>query len=333
MDAKLEKKVDLLAQNYILVRNAAKLDWGQSVCLGALMFTQRDRLAEESRIRSCRKLLKSKVSYVSNFRGLTSLALLCKMSMQNNPDAYLNDLMEAYKALTADKILRSESLVYAAEAMAEGVDKDRYEEVAKGAWDALAKMKFAHPFLTSQDDTAIATLLVMSGLDIDTVLANADEIYNRMKDSGFKFNKNALQSISLILALSDKPVEEKCQKFTELRKALKDARHGLGGNEVVLLAAFVNSDMPIETIVEEISAVDDALKGKKGFGNILGCGYEMRRLFAAALVLQAHEENEVGTVTSQVNALTTIIVQQVITLIILLVVISSSSAAASSGAH
>mgnify|MGYP004444582065 FL=1 len=330
MDANLAKKIDLLAQNYITVSKSGKLEFGQAACLGALMFTQNDAVADEAKIRACRKILKGRVSILSNFRGCTNLALLCRMALQEDPEAYLDDVMCAYKALSAKKTFRSETLVFAAEAMTEGVEEDRYAQVAEDSWAVIEKMKSNHPLLTSQSDATLAAMLVMSGLDVDAVLSEAEEIYERMKGTGFKLHKNALYSISIILALSDKPVEEKCQRFTELRNALKVAGHRIWANELPVLAAFVNIDAPNETIVEQICATDSVLSKKKGFTNLLGCGAEMRRLFAAALVLQAHEEDKFGPATSQSSALASVIVEQVIMTIILIIVVTSVSVSSSS---
>ena len=327
MNEKLQAKIDLIADNYITVSKSGRLDMTMVASLGALLFTAENVTADEQKIRDCRKILKDKTGVFSNFRGYTNLATLCRMTMQEDPEAWLDSVLKAYECVAEGKakLLRSESLVLTAMAIAAQADPADYQRVANEAWELLHKMSEVHPLLTGQEDLTVAAMMVMGGLDADAVLAEAEDIYERLKPTSFKLNKDVLQSISMIMALSDKPVEEKCAWFASLRQALKDAGHKLAWDQLAVLAAFVNVDATIPEIVEQIAAADDELKHRKGFG-MMTCGAGLRRLYCAALVLQTYNSDAADIAADQANALVSLIVQQITAAIILAVIIASMSA-------
>lgn len=86
-------------------------------------------------------------------------------------------------------------------------------------------MQEKHPLLTNFDDFGIAAMLAVTDIDIDKQLEEAEVCYNLLKKSGFKLNKDALQTISHIMALSDEPIEKKTIRFAKIRDDLKAAKH------------------------------------------------------------------------------------------------------------
>lgn len=323
MDVRLKEKCDLLADNYLVTKSSAKLDFDQAAALGALLYTGENAQASEAVIRENRALLKSKVGMFNNLRGYANLSLLCKMATSDDPNAYVDKVLAAYEGLKQNRVFHSEYEALTASCIADLVEPERYSEVALEAQDILKKMRAAHPLLTGREDTTIAALLVISGLDIDATLAEAEECYDNLKDSGFTLEKDSLQSISMVLALSDKPVAEKCNRFRELRKSLKEAGSSVWADQLPIVAALVDFDEPVEKLVSEVHEADEYLKTKKGFHGILGLGPQMRRVLASALVLQVHDEKKLGNATATTNALTAVLVQTIIVTIITIIIMTN----------
>lgn len=331
MKESLQRKVDLLDQNTQTVRKSAKLDFSAAANLAALLFTSENLVAEEGAIRANRALLKEHVGAFSNMRGsAANLALIARMCIKPDPEAYLEKVMQAYKTISSSRKLASESLVLAAMAMVEDTDPSEYETAARAAWSNLEQMRETHPLITGQSDFTLCHLIGKSGFDSKQLLENAEVIYQKLKPTGFKLNKDALQSISIILALGDKPIDEKCAKFDEIRTKLVENNHGVFGDELAVLAAFANSDLSVDEAVAEIIEVDNELKHVHGYG-ALACGANLRRLYASTLVLQAYGEEmrtaNAATNTAVATQITETVIFAVIMMIITMIVVTSCMAA------
>ena len=331
MNERIKAKCDLLAENYNVVQSSAKLDFAQAAALGALIYTGKNANAVEQDIRNNRKLLHSKVSAFSNLVGHTNVALLCKMSLSDDPEAYLDKVISAYSNLKRG-IFHSEYEALAASCIADNADPSRYEEIGQKAVEILDKMSELHPWLTGAEDSSIAAMLAMTGLDIDATLAEAEECYKEIKNARFTLSKDALQAVSMILALNSKSKEEKCEYFNRLRNELSNTKSEIFGDQLPILAAFVNVNESTEQIAADIDEANRYLKEKSGFGDWFGIGYKMRVTLAAAVVLQAYQDEagECAIAEAANNAMASIIAQQIVidivmTMIIIAVVVSSSS--------
>ena len=324
MDEKLRAKCDLLAENYLITQNSAKLDWSQAAGLGALIYTNMNITASESDIRSNRALLKKKVGAFNNLRGYTDLALLCKMSLKSNPEAYLDNVMAAYDNLRFG-FFHSEYEALAASSVADFAEPSQYAAVGQKTSEILDVMQKQHPMLTGHEDVSVAALLAMSDMDVEAKLAEADACYEELKHDHFTFAKDALQSVSMILALSDTPVEEKCARFRALRSSLGDAGTHMFACQLPMLAAMVDTDVPVEQVAKDIDEAAKYLKKKKGFGDILGMGHRMRGVLASAIVLQTYQEQaDVSAVNAAAgNAAASVVAQQIILAIIMTIIITS----------
>ena len=325
MNPTIQNKCDLLVDNYYNCWTAAKLDFRQSAALGGLIYTQKNQAANEQTIRSCRRILKKKVGMFNNLRGNTNLALLCKMGMAFNPEAYLDEVLYAYSFIQKKHTYRTEYQALAASCIADFAKPEQFESIVDEAEDILQLMSKKHPLLTSSEDLTLAALLAMADLDVETTLDEADACYNNLKETGsFKLVKNSLQSISMVLALHEGSAEEKCARFMQMRDGLKTANSRMGSSQLPVIAALACMDVPIEQLIEEIHDADVYLKGKWGFSNVIGLGAQMRRVMASAIVLQVHGE-ELGrkNAASSNSAVTAVLVEQIIQQIIMMIIITA----------
>ena len=329
----LYDKCDLLAANYHVVKKSAKLDNTLVQGLGAMMFTQYDCEAVESEIRDCRAIMKSKTGFFSNFNGYTRLALLCKMSLAENAEAYLDAVMSVYENLKQAHVFHSESEVLASSSIVDMVDPAYYQDAIDATLQVFEIMRDQHPLLTTRRDMSLAALLGVSGLDVNPLLDDAEECYQIIRKQSLVLTGEAVQSISAILALHPGSPAEKCERFMQLRNGLKAAGSRLNSEHAPLIAAFVGTSMSADEIIAEVHEADVYLKDKPGFG-AFGLGAQMRRTMAGAMVLKAHEE-EIGAngTSSMVDAITTATVQEVIQQIVTTIIITSAVIASNNASH
>lgn len=129
MNDVLKLKCDLIEKNYKACRSGAKASMSQAVSLAALIYTAKNKLATEEEIRANRAILKEKTGAFSNLRGLTNLALLAKMSEQEDPGKFIENVIAAYDEIKG-KVIRSEFHALAAQVIAENVDPENYADMA-----------------------------------------------------------------------------------------------------------------------------------------------------------------------------------------------------------
>ena len=57
------------------------------------------------RIKECRKMLQDRTGLLSGFQGMVELILISKMSLQANPENYIDDVLAVYKQLRSNKLV------------------------------------------------------------------------------------------------------------------------------------------------------------------------------------------------------------------------------------
>ena len=326
MRQSLKDRCDLLLENEAVMRRAARLEAEETSKVAALTITSRGLHASEDGIRQARTMLKKNTSLLSNWRGIMNTVVLAKMSMEDDPIAYFEEIDGIYKLMRSHTVFSYESQAMCAMTIHDVCPKERWNEAVERTMTQYELARKAHPLLTDHKDMPIFSLAVMSGMDPETFSAHAEECYELLKPL-FKLYPETKQMTSNILALSDKGSKEKVEAFWSLYEDLKAAKHHMSRNyAIAILAPFVELTEPRHQLVTEIGEVDDYLKGKKGYG-LLGVGSSFRRLMAAVLVLQDHEaEINRERTSATYAAITQVIAEQIVEMIITLIVISSVNA-------
>ena len=318
MNQQLQRLCELQIENEQIVRKAGFLEMEELSKMGALFCTAKGQRADPDQIRECKGILKRKVGIFSNFRGCLEYAIRVKMSLEADPESWLDRVLEIYKKLVAGRALPGEILAMTAVTIHErsrGQDVDR---VISRTRDAYARIKQAHKFLTDESDMSFIALMVMCGKDVDRTVEEVEEIYLTLKDR-FRMPSDTAQSVALVLAMSEKPTTQKVEDFVGIYEALKAVKRATSkGKPMSIYAAFADADIPRSELVSEIGEVETWLKGQKGYGILSDS--DVRRVMAATLVLQQHEAIPISmgaaSVVSQVLA------EEVILMIIMLIIIS-----------
>ena len=282
MNEQLRTKCDLLIANKQILSRTFKFDSSLMSLAAASIYMSKNIIADTNTLKQCNKLVKSKASVFSNLRGNSKLPLICKMSLKNNPEVYFTQVKNVYKMLSKNNLLGSEYKVLAAMTICDHLDDKGANYYIDKTNAIYSRMKANHRFLTSDEDFPFAAILAMSDYDIESLVIEMEKDYNLLRE---KFHsRNAVQSLSHILALDSQDANLKCSKVIRIFEQLKSLHHKFGtGIELASLGALSLIDLPENEIVNAIIEVDEYLKLHKGFGN-MSLGKKTRRLYAAQIV-------------------------------------------------
>ena len=296
---------NLLAANIDTIRSVFKMDYQHMQIMGAFTCTVYGVVADEEHIRNCRKLLKSRFSIFSNFRGHLELLLVVKMSLAEDPEDYLDGVVSIYESLNPSGMIGNEARVLAAMILYDNIRPENLDALCDQTVNIYRIMRENHPFLTDQYDLPFAALMAIKGDVIDFQIEDIERCYELISPA-FLLSKNETQTVCHILSLSDKPSEEKSGMFLDMYDAFKDNKIGMTTRCMPILATLVYADISIEDAVYQTIENDEILKQIKEFGSIFGVGTETRRMFAAAkTVLDKIQDDTAveGTVISSVLSL------------------------------
>ena len=128
----------------------------------------------------------------------------------------------------------------------------------------------------------------------------------------YKISPDVAQSAAMVLALSDKPADQKLVSFSSLYNACKAARHATSRDKaMVFYAVFADSAFDLNETAASISEVDDWLKGQKSYG-VFSLGTSERRLFAASIVLEDMQAEKAAAAPGITNAISQAIPEELI---------------------
>ena len=332
MKQSLQERCEVQVRNEKALRKGHFLEHEQVLKLAAMMYANAGREVDQAYIKECKKILKSKVGLLSNFRGTMQYLVQVKMSLADDPEAYIDGVLAVYQRLKEGLILPGEMVAMAALTIYENAPAGSYDEVVDKTRDAYSKIKAQHRFLTGEEDIALVALMVIADIDPDEVAEKAEELYLMLKER-YLPGSDTPQSAAMVLALSNKPAEQKVEDFFALYDACKEAKHATSKDKsMTIYATYADLDADRAEIVAEIGEVDDWLKKQKGYG-ALGVGKSVRRLLAATFVLEDRQREMAAPVASTTSAVAQAIVEELLMILISIIVTTYVISAAASSSH
>lgn len=319
MRSSLQERCETQIRNEAALRKGHKLEFEAIMKLAAMMHVNAEREVDVARLKECKQILKGKVGLLSNFRGYMQYLVQVKMALADDPNAYIDGVLDVYEKLKAGRLLPGELVAMAAMTIYDNCPPDARDEVVAKTRETFAKVKEQHRFLTGEEDLSLIALMVMAGIDPDKATENAEELYAMLKDR-FLPGSDTPQSVAMVLALSDKPSEQKVQDFFGLFDACKAAGYATSKDKAMTIySTFVDLDADRAEIVAEIGEVDEWLKKQKGYGP-LGVGASIRRLFAATFVLQDRQGADATIDAGTTNAVAQAVVAELVLILISIIV-------------
>lgn len=258
----------------------------------AEMFVERGKTPDKWKLRRCDKLLIKKAGLFSNFSGISALLIITTLSLSDNPEKRLDELMRAKDILRTYFPPVPDYISLAAVVLSEGSDPASWDRIARKAKAIYEEIKVEDKLLTIGGDIVFSVILAKSNLNPERVGEEAGICRNILREEGF--DRKSTHSLSRVLALDVDSPEVNCSRFISLYNRLKDSGCKYGKDyqlPMLGLAALLPGD--IEFIASDIMDVDaylsehDMYKGRlpKYSGKVrlmhaamivAGCGNRMR---------------------------------------------------------
>lgn len=289
MEESLKNKCKLIVDNKLAIEK--EFDWQGAVTnvFVSNVISTRNVCVDTERLRNAEKIIKKNTGIITVFRGYIRKYVAAVMSDYEDGEKLFRKIKLVNSALKKQKISRTSYRAVAATLICtidSGMKKD---DIVKNTKEIFSFMKSNHPIITAEEDITFATLLAMSGIDIEKLEDETEECYKALK--GISKSNNAIQSLSHVLALGKEDALTKCNKVREIKNLLSDKKIKYGkGCELVALGGLALLNEGPEVIVEEIIKADAYLKDARGFG-AFGIGETQRYMYAAIMVLSSHVED------------------------------------------
>lgn len=307
MRTELQERCDLFIRNRDIVKTQFSLENSYIYPLCAAILTSKGVQADATMMNFCKNLLKQSTGIFSNFRGTSKMVTVTHLSLAENPQERMEQILTVYNDLK-EMFWGSEYLAVAAGVIAEMAKPDQYARITQRTRIIYNRMKDAHPFLTSVDDSAFAALLALSELDDLYIEQEMERCYAYLKPSFL--SGNAVQSLSHVLALGEGAAQQKCQKALDLFNSLKKRGYKYGtGYELPTLGALALSGTDVGVLAENIIEVDDFLKSRKGFKGF-GIGSRQRLMHAGMLTMLDYTPDVRTVQTAALSGVVSLVIAQ-----------------------
>lgn len=278
---------DLFIKNAALVEKGLAFEVGLTRYFCALQCTMQQQLLDIDKVNACKKIIKQNTRAFSAFRSTGHIHIATALSLYNDPERIFQG-MDAVFTKLLDRGFSKSTYLSSATIKLQELDDDTLADTIDRAFLIYQDMKDNHSFLTNAGDYGFAIMLAMTDMEISDLTRNAEMCYLDLKEH-FSIG-NATQSLSHILAISNKFPEDNCQRVMELFHGLEDNGYNYGKNyELTALGALALLDVDTQNIVNDIIEVSNALLGVKGFGDVL-LGRKPRLMLAAMLVAGAYAQ-------------------------------------------
>ncbi len=325
----IKRKCDSLIENWALISKEFMLENGLIKTVAASSFTEKNRPVDGEYLKECRKILRKKQGVFSEFRGNNELIVSARMALSDNPEGYIDDVIEIYKKLQSGKFWDS---TYRALAAMIIVDAGKYSEadaIIEKTQEIMNGMKSVHPFLTSDEDTCFAVLLALTEKNVDDILSELEETYQLLKKN-FSFHDNAVYSLSQVLTTYGDTAENKANKAMDIFNAFKEAGAKYGKDyELASLGTLVETDADKNELAAEVIEISDYLKGNKGFG-MLDMGKATRLMFGTMLLSQEISSEKYKADASVISGAIARVVAEQTAMMVAIIAASTSSITSSS---
>lgn len=316
MNNELIRKCELLVSNRDAIQQAFRWNSGSMMLAGSSFFVGLNWEADTDRLKFCEEILKRKSGFFSSYRGNVRMPFLCKMAVSENPEQYFEDVDSIVRQMQSLKWIETDYKVLAAMTLRDHLDMGDIPGAIEKMIALYQGMKEKHPWLTSGEDVPFAAILAVSGMDTDALMIEMENCYRELSKT-FQY-KNAVQSLSHILAIDPADTRIKCEKVGAIFDILKENKHKYGtGSELTVLGTLSMLDLTAEQAAAEIMEADDYLKLQKGFGTF-AMGDNVRRMYAALMVMDTHMPPASHSHESLVNSMLAMVIAMEVCMMIVM---------------
>ena len=291
MDAKLQARCDRQIENEKALRNMSTLESEASVKVGCLLYTALDLPVSDDSVYECKKILENKDGFFSYFRGALQSLLLLRMAVSENPETYIDTVIDIYHKLEKNTGITGLYSVLSAVIIAEQHGEQEIDAVIAQVVELFDNIKKNHPDRSNIYELAYVALMYLSGKADVRLEDEKEKIFLALREK-LQLPNDAARATSLVLMTNSKSAEIKVDEFVKFYNMLNETGHATGKNQYMSIYGAFADLMYLEELgvpegetVKAIGEVDDYLKKKTGYG-VFSINKDMRKVLAAALTLQ-----------------------------------------------
>ncbi|MCF0229469.1 MAG: DUF4003 family protein [Parasporobacterium sp.] len=280
-------------ENYLIIKSCFPGEYGKKHALGAFLFllngSDAQNVIRMTDILECREILKRRLGRFTAFRDYLQLPLVIKMAVAEDPEKYLEGLVNTYNRIMPTYFTGTGQRFITAMSLYDNCSEENLDSNFERMYEIFEYTKASHPILTGQEDMMFAAILAADGEDVESVTEEMEKCFNILKP---KFRlKNPLQGVSHILALTDRSPEEKTGKFLNLLDAVKRTGLRFGtGPQMIILAVLSVLDIAAEEAAFQIKEIYDYLKKNRYIGK-LGFSAQTRIMIATAMTAASNMQD------------------------------------------
>ncbi len=307
----MNEEFTILCEGFIanrdIVRKVFPFESMYMLPVSANVFSQQGMLADEYKLKQCKRIVEFNASIFSEFRGNVVAPVAAKLCLTSEPKEQFERVSAIYKKLK--KYYHGSSYVaLLASILNELADDSNMDEIIEKGSRLYSRMKENHPFLTSFEDSVMAGFLAFSQKSDDELVDDMEECYTLLREH-FS-NKNALQSVSHILAMGEGSPVQKVERMMQLYDRLSDAGKKYGKYfELSTLAGLSLLSDDIGKITEYIVQADDFLSTQKGYG-FAGIDKKTRLMHATMITADMYSNSKTVTVAASAATIAILAAQQ-----------------------
>ncbi|SEH75159.1 Protein of unknown function [Ruminococcus flavefaciens] len=274
-------------ENRDIIKKAVKMESTYIYPVAANVFCAAGVKADEDKLKECKKIIKKNAGFASYLKGNVMTVLAAKLCVSPDPEAQFKKVMDIYGILK-EHFSRSEYLAMLATLLAEKTTTEEAERIAARGRALYDMMKKEHPILTSSEDNVMAGFMALSEKNDKQLIDDAESCYDLLRKE-FS-DKNAMQTVSHILAMTDGAPEEKVDRMVRMFDMFKKAGRKFGKHEELpMLAAISVIEADEKELVDTAVEIDDLLSEQKGYGT-LSLSKRIRLMHAAMLTADLYND-------------------------------------------
>lgn len=298
--------MDFIA-NRDIIKKTFKLESSYIYPVAANIFCAAGIRADENRLRECKSIIKKNAGFASYLKGTILPTFAAKLCVSDDPEAQFEKVMGMY-AILKKYFSRSDYLALLSTLLAEKTTADKAEHIAARGRALYNMMKKEHPILTSSEDNIMAGFMAFSEKNDQQLIAETEKSFELLRK---KFSdKNAVQTVSHILAMTDGDVEYKVCRLFSIFDMLTAAGHKYGKHyELSTLAAISIIEADEKMLVDTVIDIDNRLSVQKGYG-ALSLDKKTRLMHAAMLTADLYEDTDNTQAAVSASALAVIAAQE-----------------------
>ncbi|WP_295070082.1 DUF4003 family protein [Ruminococcus sp.] len=293
--------------NYNTVKSVFKHESEYIYPICANVFCTHNRIISEDELIQSNKILKENISAFSNFRGLVKAYIASIIAVSDNSEKVIKKMTTNYDLLKKE-FSSSSYLTVISIILSELFDDEKVVNIISKGKELYKKIKKEHPLLTSSEDVIFAILLVLSEKSTDQLIVDMEESYKILKPLA---SNNVIQSVSHILAFSNKSPAEKSEYFKKFIEAINSSGLKYSKDRAfTTLASLSIIDADMNEIIDNIKEVDEFLSKQKPYKGVFGFDQKSRFMNAAMLVSNVYSNSIISSAAVSTSTIAIVAAQQ-----------------------